>query len=61
VFTLRNFAAHESKQSKRAVLGTLKVKKIGSAGAWVKRQGRFENIADSIKKLAGEIEAGAPY
>lgn len=32
-----------------------------SAGAWVKRQGRFEKIADSFKKLAREIEAEAPY
>jgi hypothetical protein len=61
LFPLRNFAAHESKQSKQAVLRTLKVKRIGSAGAWAKRQDRFEKIADSVKELAGEIGAGAPY
>lgn len=61
LFPLRNFAAHESKQSKRGVLKALGVRRVGSAGAWVKRQRRFDKIAGSVKKLAQEIGDAAPY
>lgn len=58
---LRNFAAHESYPSKRAVLDALKVKRISSSGAWLKKQSRFEALAADLKRLAAEIESAAPY
>jgi hypothetical protein len=58
---LRNFAAHESAKSKAAVLKALGCKRISASGAWLKRQGRFQRIVDSLKDLATEIENAAPY
>jgi hypothetical protein len=60
LFALRNFAAHASPQSKErakeAVGGNL-----SSAGAWIKRQGRFATISTDLKELAAEIKTRAPY
>ena len=44
---LRNYAAHESHQSKRAVLFAIGQRRIGSAGAWLKVSTRFP--ANSIE------------
>ncbi|MFD7763568.1 hypothetical protein [Streptomyces microflavus] len=32
-----------------------------SAGSWLRRQGRFEKILDSLDDLAHDMEAGAPF
>lgn len=61
LFALRNFAAHESAQSKRAALKAIGQQRAGSAGAWLKRQNRYRDISDQLKKLAKVIENGAPY
>lgn len=61
LLALRNFAAHESSQSKVAALTAIGNQRIASAGSWVKRQGRLSAIVQSMKALAQEIEAGAPY
>jgi hypothetical protein len=58
---LRNFAAHESDQSKRTALKAVGGKRIESTGAWIKRKERFKVIADKLKDLAAEIENAAPY
>jgi len=58
--SLRNFAAHDSDQSKRAALTATGQQRIGSAGAWLKRQGRLGTIASRLKELADEIDAAAP-
>jgi hypothetical protein len=58
---LRNFAAHESDQSKRAALKAIDGQRIESSGAWLKCEERFQNIADILKDLATEIENAAPY
>jgi len=57
---LRNFAAHNSAQSREAALAATGNERIRSAGAWLKRQGRFGKLVDALKNLASEIEAGAP-
>ena len=59
--SLRNFAAHSSSISKARAKEALGVKNISSAGSWLKKQNRFGGIVDSLKRLASEIEAGAPY
>jgi hypothetical protein len=59
--SLRNFAAHSSSVSKARAKEALGVKNIGSAGSWLKKQGRLGKIVDSLKCLASDLEAGAPY
>lgn len=58
---LRNYAAHESYQSKRAALAAIGQKRVGSAGSWLKVQGRYTSISEKLREMAGEIEASAPY
>ena len=58
---LRNFAAHESEQSKRNARKAIGLQRIKSSGAWLKRQNRFQTIANRLKNLATEIENAAPY
>ncbi|NJD87052.1 MAG: hypothetical protein FIB05_03415 [Betaproteobacteria bacterium] len=58
---LRNFAAHESDKSKRAVLDALQIERISSSGAWLKRQERLKWLANRLKSLAADFHAGAPY
>lgn len=58
---LRNFAAHESDQSRKAALAAIGGSRIESSGAWLKIEDRFQVIVDSLKDLAQEIEDAAPY
>lgn len=58
---LRNFAAHESQVSKRAALEAINGKHLSSSGAWLKKQSRFENVAEKLKGLAFELHGLAPY
>lgn len=57
----RNYAAHESQQSKAAFKKASNQNRVGSAGSWLKRQNRFQGIADKLKVLADEIHTSAPY
>ncbi|MFD7676580.1 hypothetical protein [Streptomyces anulatus] len=61
LIALRNFAAHESPASKVAVLKVLEIKRISSAGAWVKKQGRLHQLTSELHGLADEIIKSAPY
>jgi hypothetical protein len=58
---LRNFAAHESQPSKKAALKAIGKERMSSAGSWLKRQDRFERIAERLVELADEIADSAPY
>jgi cupin superfamily acireductone dioxygenase involved in methionine salvage len=58
---LRNFAAHDSYQSKRAALKAIGLERVGSAGSWLKCQNRFDAIVTKMKDLAQEIYDAAPY
>jgi len=61
-FTARNFAAHGSQQSKKSFLKAIDQQGVGSAGAWLKRQNRFQKlIVDKLKKLSDDIYTQAPY
>ena len=57
----RNYAAHESQQSKDAFKKAAAQNRVGSAGSWLKRQNRFEEIVDDLKALANQIHTNAPY
>jgi len=58
---LRNYAAHDSETSKKRALKAVDQKKINQAGAWLKSQGRLEEIMDKLDKLANRIDDRAPY
>lgn len=58
---LRNYAAHDSEVSRTKAKAAVDQDRIGAAGAWLKSQGRLEEIIDRLKELAAEIEAAAPY
>lgn len=53
--SLRNYAAHESVLSKRTALKSINQRRMGSAGSWLKRQGRLEAVAVDLTALAEEI------
>lgn len=59
--SLRNFAAHNSKQSKNAALQAIGQKNLASSGAWLKRQDRLQKLVDKLKDMAIEIYQEAPY
>jgi len=61
LFALRNFAAHESAQSKRVALRAIGQARVRSSGAWLKKQSRYLTISTQLQKLAKVIEAGAPH
>lgn len=54
--TIRNYAAHNSYQSKQAVLKTFNLQRISSAGSFLKQQHRFENIANRLLELAEDVK-----
>ena len=64
---LRNYAAHGSGKAKKDALETLPPsptkqvprKRINTSGTWLKRKGRFDEIANKLKKLADDIEAAS--
>ncbi len=58
---LRNFAAHGSHSAKKRAKDSVGAKNLGSAGGWLRRQGRFKAITKSLKDLAQEIYNSAPY
>ena len=58
---LRNFAAHDSKPSKKRALQTVGGQRLASSGAWLKKQDRFGNILASLKESADEVHQQAPY
>lgn len=59
--TLRNFAAHESQASKRAALDAIGAVKLAASGAWLKKQSRFDTLAQKLKALSSELHGLAPY
>jgi len=60
---LRNYAAHESPQSKQKALDVTKQTRIGGAGSYLKANGgrRFGEIVYELEHLAGRIADKAPY
>ncbi|MHB1419317.1 MAG: hypothetical protein ACYCX4_06955 [Bacillota bacterium] len=64
---LRNFAAHNSKVSKKRVLNELGIKRIYSSGTWLKikepinRLTRLEIILNDFTDFAEQIKERAPY
>ncbi len=58
---LRNFAAHNSEQSKKAALEATGMNKIGSSGSWLRVNNRLDDLSNRLKELATEIHDKAPY
>lgn len=57
---LRNYAAHDSGVAKQAALKAVGQARVGTAGSWLKTQGRFQSIVGDLKRLADDIEQDAP-
>ena len=56
----RNFAAHDSKRSKKAALKAASGndqyrQRMPPPGVWLKTQGRFDELCDKLEQLANEI------
>ncbi|WP_018948723.1 hypothetical protein [Thioalkalivibrio sp. ALMg11] len=58
---LRNYAAHDSYQSKNTAKKVTGFNRMAACGAWLKKQGRFTWIIEELKELSGEIYYNAPY
>lgn len=58
---LRNFAAHNSAQSKQAAINATGMKNLGSSGNWLRVNNRLGQLRDELNTLAADIEANAPY
>lgn len=58
---LRNFATHNSKQSKKRALVAIGGQRLASSGSWLKKQNRFGGILGSLRTLADEVHEQAPY
>ena len=61
LIALRNFAAHESPQSKETAKTILGIRRLASAGAWLKTQNRLLDLSGRLEDLADDLEQQAPY
>jgi hypothetical protein len=59
VISLRNFAAHESRQSKQRAAEL--VGNLAASGVWLKKGNHFLELSDRLKELATELGQAAPY
>ena len=59
--SLRNLAAHQSAYAKAQAKKAIGTKKISSAGAWLKKQKRFEGLLKALRLFAADLEKHAPY
>ena len=57
LYVLRNYAAHNSPQAKKAVLNEFNLKRAKSAGSILKQQGLFQSIISELEQLASDIKA----
>lgn len=58
--SLRNFAAHNSDQSKKRAINAIPSQKyLASSGSWLKVSNRFEDITDDLISIANDIYQSA--
>lgn len=57
---LRNFAAHESEQSRSIALKAIGASNLASSGSWLRVNNRFGKISNDLTALAKAVEAAAP-
>ena len=55
--SLRNYAAHNSIQAKKAAMDAYNLKRIRSPGSCLKRQNRFPTMITELTKLANDVKA----
>lgn len=58
---LRNWAAHESKQSARKAKAAIGHLRAHSAGSWCKVGTRMGDLIAAVRSFADEVERSAPY
>jgi len=61
LLALRNYAAHDSSQSKKRALDSIGAQRIGTAGSYLKTQGRCQSIISEMRSIAQRIAEEAPY
>jgi hypothetical protein len=61
LFSLRNYTAHESIQSKRRFAAEIGATNVQRPGAWAKRGTRMSDLVSNLRQLALDVEAKAPY
>ena len=61
LIALRHFAAHDSAQAKENALRACGLRRMGSSGSYLKKQGRLESLVANLKVMAGDIAQNAPY
>ena len=54
---IRNYAAHNSTQSKKSAMNVYDLHRISSAGSCLKQQNRFKEIIDGLIALANDVKA----
>jgi hypothetical protein len=53
---LRNFSSHRSEKAKAAAMVATRAERMKSAGEWLRKQTRFVDLCNSLRKLARRIE-----
>jgi|SRR6056297_764276 len=61
LIALRNFAAHDSAHSKNKALSAVGLKRMSSAGSYLKKRSRWNEISTGLKRFASDIYDAAPY
>ena len=61
LFALRNYAAHESTQSKRRFRAEIGAVNLQRPGAWAKRGTRMPDLLSGLRTLAQDLEVKWPY
>jgi hypothetical protein len=57
----RNYAAHDSNQSKKAALKAINRRRIKSSGAWLMKGDNFGSIVGCLLGLGRDLENKAPF
>jgi hypothetical protein len=58
---LRNSAAHQSPNSRRAAIEATGSSRLGSTGSWLKASGRFAALSDSLRSMGNDLTANLRY
>lgn len=54
---VRNYAAHNSAQAKKAAMEAYGLKRISSPGSFLKKQNRLKSLIDSLTDLANDVKS----
>jgi hypothetical protein len=61
LIALRNFAAHESRKSRKIALKATGYHNMKSAGAWLKSRNHARELIESLTELGTDLQKVSPY